>query len=384
MNIVIIGAGLAGARAAEELRAQGFSGSVTVIGRERHLPYERPSLSKAFLGEHGGIEGLFIESANFYRERDIQMVLDRPVTRLDRDRRLVWLDRESLPYDRLLIATGASPRHLTVEGASLPGVATLRTFEDAAWLRERLLGSGRVVIVGGGILGLELAAAAHGAGKRVAVVDPARTPLARFLGDASAGGRIATLLRERGTELRLGRQVRRLLGDRTVEAVELDDGSRLPAELVLVAIGVTPNVDFLRDSGLVLDDGVVTDAALRSSDPAIFAAGDVARAWNPRYRRRMRIEQFGHAQQQARLAARAMLGQDVVSAPIPGFGTSVHGARIQFAGLLRGGEEKVTLETDTGFVASYASGEKLQAVLAVNNPGRMPAARRLIEADAPV
>jgi 3-phenylpropionate/trans-cinnamate dioxygenase ferredoxin reductase subunit len=300
---------------------------------------------------------------------------------VDRKAQRVEIGDEALPYDRLLIATGSMPRRLDVEGASLEGVAVLRDVDDAVWLSRRLETVQTVAVVGAGAIGLELASAARTAGKTVTVVDVARRPLSRILRDHPLADRIAELHAARGVDLRLGLGVRRLLGDRRVEAVELTDGGRVEAELVLASIGVRPNVELAGEAGLVLDDGIVVDGSLRTSDPSIFAAGDVARTWIPRYRRLLRFEQYGVAQQQGRHAARAMLGDEKPFAALPGFGTSAYGVRIQFAGLLQGDEDVRVSEANAGFMAYFLKQRRLQGLLAVNQPKAMLAARPLLESN---
>ena len=284
MTHVIVGAGLAGASAVEELRAQGYDGDVVLLGAERHLPYHRPPLSKEVLLGKDDADSTDVHDAAWYAERAVEVRTGTTVRRIDRVRRVVETDGGDVGYDRLLLATGSEPRRLPVDGA-----VYLRTRDDSRALRAALLQQPRVLIVGAGWIGLEVAAAARTAGCEVTVVEPQLQPLLGVVGER-VGAMFADLHREHGVDLRLGTSY---------------DGER--ADLVLVAVGAEPRVDLVRDAGLEVENGVLVDAALRTSDPAILAAGDIAAHDHP-WLGRLRVEHWDNAIEQGKAAARSMLG----------------------------------------------------------------------------
>jgi NADPH-dependent 2,4-dienoyl-CoA reductase/sulfur reductase-like enzyme len=308
-RIVIVGASLGGASAAVRLRERGFGGEVLLIGAEQHLPYERPPLSKALmLGERD--EPDWVQEADYYASHDIGLLTGTVVTDIDRQRRVVTAGNDEYPYDKLLLATGSSPRRLDTPGADRDGVVTLRTWDDALALRRRLVEGAHIVIVGAGWIGCEVAAAARHHGASVTVVEPLSQPLVRVVGE-QVGAAFADLHREHGVDLRLGAGVAGLAGGGHVESVQLSDGSTLPAETVVVGVGAKPNVELAEAVGLDLaDQGIAVNAALQSSDPDIYAVGDIAAHDHPSYEGRVRVEHWAAAKDQGAHVAGNLMGAD--------------------------------------------------------------------------
>ena len=308
-RIVIIGASLAGASAAIALRDQGYQGELTVIGEESQLPYERPPLSKAVLiGERDEPDWVAEEAT--YADKDISLRLGTMATRIDRARKVVVASRTEYPYDKLLIATGSGSRRLDLPGADLEGLLTLRTLEESLGLRERFTEGARIVIVGAGWIGCEAAAAARLHGANVTVIEPRSQPLLAVVGE-QIGATFAALHRDHGVDLRLGIGVTGFAGDGVVSSVHIKGHASVPADMVLVAVGAAPNIALADVAGLKLaDGGIAVDATLRSSDPDIYAAGDVAAHDHPRYPHRVRVEHWANAKDQGTHVARNLLGAE--------------------------------------------------------------------------
>ena len=275
-TFVIVGASLAGAKAAEALRTEGFEGRVVLVGEEPLRPYERPPLSKDYLRGEKVFDDAAVHWADFYAAQDIELRTSTVVTDIDRGGSEVVLSSgDRLRYDRLLLATGAAPRRLSVPGADLAGVHYLRSVADSDVLHEALTGGARVVVIGAGWIGSEVAASARQLGAEVAVVELGSLPLERVLG-AEVGAMFRDLQAEHGVDLHFGVGVESLVGSAGVEEVRLTDGTALPAELVVAGIGVAPRVELAEAAGLLLDNGVVADQYLATSAPGVYAAGDVA------------------------------------------------------------------------------------------------------------
>ncbi|MFI9838121.1 NAD(P)/FAD-dependent oxidoreductase [Nonomuraea sp. NPDC051941] len=328
---VIVGAGLAGAKAAETLREEGFDGEIVLIGAENERPYERPPLSKDYLQGKSERESIFVHGPEWYADNAVDLRLGTRVTRIELDNHLVRLgDGSRRRYDKLLIATGATPRRL-------PGPAYyLRTVHDSEALKERLASAGSVLIVGASWIGLETAAAARAAGCEVTVVEPEPTALNRPLGN-ELGDLFARLHVSKGVDLRFGTAAAEI----TETGVRLSSGERLAADFVVVGIGAAPEVGLARDAGLDVGQGIHTDAALRTSHPDVFAAGDVAEPFHPLYGRRLRVEHWANALHGGPAAARSMLGQDVVYDRIPYFYTDQYELGMEFSGDIEGYDEIV-------------------------------------------
>jgi 3-phenylpropionate/trans-cinnamate dioxygenase ferredoxin reductase component len=308
-TFVIVGASLAGAKAAETLRDEGFDGRVVLVGEESERPYERPELSKGYLLGKKPAEKLYVHEADFYKAHDIELRTSRKVTAIDRESRVLTLDNgELLDYDRLLLTTGAWPRRFPAKGADLPGVAYLRTLEESTALQSAIKAAARVVVVGAGWIGCEVAACARMLGAEVSMVAPDEYPLQRVLGQ-EVGKVYRDLHAEKGVDLHLSIGVDAIEGTGKVEGVRLSDGTLVEGDLVVVGIGATPRDELAREAGLDLDNGVVVDEFLQTSSPEIFAAGDVASAWHPFYEDRIRVEHWANALNQGPAAARNMLGQ---------------------------------------------------------------------------
>ncbi len=370
-TFVIVGASLAGAKAAETLREEGFDGRIVLIGAEPHHPYERPSLSKDYLQGGAGRETIFVHDDAWYAEHSVDLRLGTEVTGIDRSQHRVTLaGGESVGYDKLLLATGAAPVRLPVPGAVAEGVRYLRTVDDSDRLRADFAASPSVAVIGAGWIGLEVAAAARNAGCPVTVLEAAELPLLRVLGPETA--RIfADLHREHQVDLRLGVQVSEVtvVGDR-VSGVRLDDGTELGADVVVIGIGVRPEVRLAEAAGLEVRDGIVTDAALRTSDPDIYAAGDVASAFHPLLGRHIRVEHWANALNQPQAAARAMLGQDVSYETLPFFFSDQYDLGMEYAGYVEpGGYDQVVFRGDVGkreFIAFWLAKGRLLAGMNVN------------------
>ncbi|HLM06808.1 MAG TPA: FAD-dependent oxidoreductase [Blastococcus sp.] len=334
-TFVIVGAGLAGAKAVETLRAEGFGGAVVLVGDDPELPYERPPLSKGYLQGKAERASAYVHEAGWYRDHDVTLRTGVRATKLDVGGHLLHLDTgEQLPWSKLLLATGSSARRLPIPGGDLVGVRYLRTFADSDALHEALVrGEQWVVVVGGGWIGLEVTAAARGFGNEVTVVEPQPTPLHAVLGP-EMGEVFARLHREHGVDVRTGIGVQSFRGSGgSVDAVVLSDGTEVPADLVVVGVGAAPNVALAEEAGLGVDNGVLVDAALRSSHPDVFAAGDVANAFHPLYSRNVRVEHWANALNQGPAAARSMLGQDVSYDRVPYFYTDQYDLGMEYSGL---------------------------------------------------
>ncbi|GGS88945.1 ferredoxin [Planobispora rosea] len=388
-TFVIVGAGLAGAKAAQTLREEGFTGRVVLVGAETERPYERPPLSKGYLLGKEERAKIYVHDEGWYRENAVEPVFGRRVTRLDRGARRAELDDGArLGYDRLLLATGSSPRRLDVPGAGLDGVHYLRTVADSERIRDAVRGGGRVVVVGAGWIGLEAAAAAREHGCEVTVVEPRPVPLEAALGPET-GAFFAAVHRGHGVEVRLGRGVTGFLGDKHVRAVTVDGGDEIPADAVIVGVGARPETGLAEGAGLAVGNGVRVDAALRTGDPAVYAAGDVAEAFHPRYGAHIRVEHWANALNGGPAAARSMLGQEVVYDRLPYFYTDQYDVGMEFSGWFApGGYDEVVVRGDLearGFHTFWLAGGHVVAGMHVNrwDEGVAPV-QELIRMAAPV
>ena len=371
MKVVVVGGGLAAASAVDELRSNGHEGSIEVFCAEPHLPYERPPLSKGVLLGSAEEESVQVHDRAWYDDRDVELHLGTPVTRLDLDRHQVVADGHSTGFDRLLLATGASPRRLPMADESGADIAYLRTVEDNRRLREAFASVGRIVIIGGGWIGLEVAAAARTAGVEVTVVEMQDQPLLGVLGPEVARV-FADLHREHGVDLRLGVGVDGIDAQADgASVVRLADGAALPADLVVVGIGAQPEVDLAREAGLAVGDGVLVDGWLRSSDPYVFAAGDLAGHDHPVLRRRLRVEHWDNAIHQGRAAARVMLGGDDAYDRLPYFFTDQYDLGMEYVGSVsRDGYDEVVLRGDVEarvFSAFWLQGGRVLAAMHAND-----------------
>jgi 3-phenylpropionate/trans-cinnamate dioxygenase ferredoxin reductase component len=312
-RFLIVGGGLAGALAAQTLREEGFDGAITIIGAEVHHPYERPPLSKDYLQGSSERDSVFVHPDGWYTDNTVALQLGDAVSSLDPESRTVTTASGALlGYDKLLLATGSTPRRLTLPGGDLDGVNYLRNIEDSEGIKAAFAQAERVAIIGGGWIGLETAAAARHAGREVTLLEAAELPLLAVLG-RDVAPLFADLHREHGVDLRFNVGVAELTGsDGAVTGVRLNDGTRIDADLVLVGVGITPNTQLAEQSGLRVQNGITVDEHLQTSDPDIYAAGDVASAYYPRLDRHLRVEHWANARRQGATAAKAMLGQPAV------------------------------------------------------------------------
>lgn len=367
-TFVVIGGGLAGAKTAEALRGRGFEGRVVLFAGEPHLPYERPPLSKDYLKTGEKLEDVFVHDEDWYAGHDIDVRTGTTVASIDRDDHEVVADTgERTAYDRVVLATGCAPRRLTIPGADLDGVYSLRTIEDSQAIRAVLVPGRRIVFIGGGWIGLEVAAAAREAGADVTVLEALDLPLVRVLGPTIAEV-FADLHRAHGVDLRTGVTVEAVEGESAVTGVRLADGSVVPADAVVVGIGATPNVALAQAADLDVDNGVTADAVGRTSDADIFAVGDVANVEHPFLGQRIRVEHWANALNQPSLVAAAMLDQEGPEAELPYFYTDQYDLGMEYHGL-GSPDDEVVVRGDLSareFVAFWLRDGRVTAGMNVN------------------
>ena len=330
---LIVGASLAGANAAQTLREEGFDGQVVLIGDETELPYERPPLSKDYLMGKSGREKIYAHPDEWYQENNVELRLGQTVTGIDRRGQEISLAGDGrLPYSKLLLTTGSSPRRLNVPGADADGVHYLRRVEDSDAIKAAIEQSSRIAVIGAGWIGLEAASAARTAGVEVTVIEVAELPLLRVLGREVAQV-FADLHAANGTGMLFGAHVAEItVSNGRADGVRLADGGHIHADAVIIGVGITPNVGLAADAGLAVDNGIVVNERLQTSDQNIFAAGDVANAFHPRYDKHLRVEHWSNARHQPRAAARAMLGQEVSYDRVPYFFTDQYDLGMEYAG----------------------------------------------------
>jgi 3-phenylpropionate/trans-cinnamate dioxygenase ferredoxin reductase subunit len=385
-TFVIVGASLAGAKAAETLREEGFDGRVVLVGAEDERPYERPPLSKDYLRGEVGREKVYVHDEGFYAEHDIDLRLGRSVATLDARSRVVELDdRERLPYDRLLLATGSEPRRLSIPGAELEGVLYLRSVRDSDALRERLERGDSVVVVGAGWIGAEVAASARQRGLEVTVLDPASVPLERVMG-AEVGAVYRNIHVEHGVRMLMGTGVQAFEGDGAVERVRTGDGRQLECDFVVAGVGVEPRTALAARAGMAVDNGIAVDEHLETSAPGVFAAGDVANAHHPFYGDRLRIEHWANALNQGPAAARSMLGQAAAYERLPYFFSDQYDIGMEYSGYARSWD-RVVVRGDPAsreFVAFWLAEDRVVAGMNVNVWDVTDPIQRLIRERVPV
>ena len=385
MRIVIIGAGQAGAQGAVTLRQKGFGGAVTMIGAEDHLPYQRPPLSKAYLKGEMAADRLHLRPADFYEAQGVTLALGDPAASIDLAAREVRTEGGAThAYDRLLIATGAPARRVALPGSQLPQVHTLRTLSDSDTLRALLTADGPACIVGGGYIGLEVAAVLRGAGKAVTVIEAADRVLAR-VASPPVSAFFEALHVGRGVDLRLGSQAESIEGDGSVAALTLSDGERVACGAVLLAVGARPETALAEAAGLSVEDGILVDEHTRTSDPNVFAAGDCTRFPDLRTGERVRLESVPNAIEQAKVAAVNMAGGEAVHDALPWFWSDQYEVKLQAAGLPHGADRLVERRQDAYAFSVWAMrGDVPIAVEAVNDPAAFALGKRLIPRDAAV
>ncbi|WP_297974384.1 FAD-dependent oxidoreductase [uncultured Amaricoccus sp.] len=380
-RILVVGAGQAGASLVARLRALGHTGPLTLVGAEPFPPYQRPPLSKGYLKGEMALERLFLRPSSFFDAEGITLLTGTPATAIDRTARTVTLaDGRTLPYDLLALTTGSAPRRLPPEtGGDLEGVLLMRALADADALADALAGRSRALIVGGGYIGLEAAAVLREKGLDVTLIEAAPRILARVAAPATADY-FRDLHVRHGVHIREGATLARLTGDTRVTGADLATGEHLPADLVLVGIGIAPETTLAAQAGLAIDDGIATDTHGRTSDPSVFAAGDAASfPWNGR---RLRLESVPHAIDHAEAVAAAMLGDPAPYTPRPWFWSDQYDVKLQIAGLNAGWETTTTRPGPRPGSRSiwYWQGPRLLAVDAMNDPRAYMTAKRWIEA----
>jgi 3-phenylpropionate/trans-cinnamate dioxygenase ferredoxin reductase subunit len=367
-TFIIVGASLAGAKAAEELRARGFDGRVVLIGAEREQPYERPPLSKDFLRGESEREKAYVHDAGFYERNDIELITGLSVTALNPSvRQVSFGSGDTLRYDKCLLATGAAPRPLSVPGAELDGIYYLRTLSDSERLRERLDAGGRVAVIGAGWIGSEVAASARQRGLDVTLIDPLPLPNLRIFGP-EIGSFYRDVHAQHGIDLMLGHGVEGFVGDGRVMAVRVSGGRLIECEFAVIGVGVVPRTQLATDAGLNVDNGIVVDDKLESTAADIFAAGDVANAWHPFYGRPIRVEHWATALNQGPAAARSMLGEPVSYDRIPYFFSDQYDVGMEYSGFAPEWDQVVLRgePADGKFVAFWLKDRRVVAGMNVN------------------
>lgn len=367
-TIVIIGASLAGAKAVEALRKEGYDGRIVMFGDEPRLPYLRPPLSKEYLRGESPFDKTLVHPPAWYDEQRVELNLATPVRAIDSaTHEVVLADGHRLAFDRLLIATGSSPRRLTIPGNDLAGVQYLRTVEDADAIREAAVGAHRVVVIGGGWIGAEVAASMRQLGLPVTVVAPGSVLLERVLG-TEVGTVYRDLHAEQGVELVMNQRAAAFRGTNKVESVEIADGTRIQSDLVVVGVGAQPRTELAAGAGLDVGDGIFVDEHLQTSVPGIFAAGDVASAWHPLLGSRLRVEHWDNARRQGRAAARNMLGMAEPYVRIPYFYSDQYDLSMEYAGFASAWDQVVFRgePADREFVAFWLSDGRVVAGMNAN------------------
>jgi 3-phenylpropionate/trans-cinnamate dioxygenase ferredoxin reductase subunit len=384
-TFVIAGASLAGAKAAETLREEGFDGRVVLIGDEPERPYERPPLSKEYLRGEADSKP-YVHDASFYAEHDIELRTATNVERIDPAASQVHLaGGESLAFDRLLLATGARPRRLSLPGAELDGVMYLRAVEDSDAIRRRIDAGGRLVTIGAGWIGAEVAASARQRGCDVTILEMTELPLERVLGP-ELGAFYRDVHADNGVRFVGGAAVEAIEGDGRAEAVRLADGRRFEADFVVAGIGVEPRVELGAAAGLAIDNGVVCDERLRTSAENVYAAGDIANAMHPLYGARLRVEHWANALNQGPHAARTMLGSEAPYDQVPYFFSDQYDVGMEYAGYAAEWDEVVFRGDPASreFIAFWLKDERVMAGMNVNVWDVTDQIQALIAAQRPV
>jgi len=380
-TIAIIGAGQAGLEVAAALRELHYEGRVMLVGDEPHVPYQRPPLSKSYLLDESSDAQLVFQPAAFFAEHRIELITGKRAVAIDRTRRMVALEDDAvIEYDHLVLATGARNRPLPIPGADLQNVFFLRTLDEASALRARMATAKNAVVIGAGFIGLEFAASATKQGLNVTVLDVADRPMARAL-SKTMSAMFAREHEKMGVRLLFNTQVMHLLGEGCVTAVETVDGQVLPADLVVIGIGVIPNIELAATCDLPIDNGIVVDEFLQTCDPHISAIGDVAAHSNPyAHAARVRLESVQNACDQARCVAMRMVGRPAAYDALPWFWSSQGRLKLQMAGLPSSGCEEVLRGDPNGSVCSvflFREG-KLVCVETLNRPADHMLARKLL------
>lgn len=385
-TFVIVGASLAGGTAAGALREDGFDGRIVLVGAEPDPPYERPPLSKDYLRRESPREAVFLHPPEYYAEQRIELRLGRRATGLDaQSKRLVLDDGDELAYDKLLITTGSRLRELFVPGVELEGVLYLRTLRDSDRLGDALQKKPRLLVVGAGFIGSEVAASARTIGCEVTMLEVAPVPLGRAIGE-EIGAVYAEFHRERGVDLRTNTGISEFKGTGRLEAVVTSTGDVIPCDVAVIGVGVAPNTEFLEGSGVEVQNGVLVDEYCRSNVADVFAAGDVANWWHPMWQERLRLEHYDNAINQGGAVARNMLDRGEAFAPVPYFWSDQYDLNLQYLGFASHWDRIVVRgkPSEQRFSAFYLLDGRIRACLTLNRARDQKAARRLIQSGAQV
>ena len=377
-HVVVVGAGQAAASLVAKLRAKGFDGQITVIGEEPAPPYQRPPLSKAYLLGEMGLDRLFLRPEAWYADNDVTLRLGAPVERIDREAKTVTVGGEEISYDMLALTTGSVPNRLpNAIGGDLDGVYCVRSLADVDAMVSEFREGARVLIVGGGYIGLEAAAVASKKGLKVTLVEMSERILQRVAAPQTSDY-FRALHEAHGVDIREGVGLTRLTGDGRVTGAELGDGTVLDVDFVIVGVGIRPDVAVAEQAGLTIDNGIAVDAEGRTSDPTIWAAGDCASF--PHGAARMRLESVGNAIDMGELVAENLMGAGRAYLPKPWFWSDQYEVKLQIAGLGTGYDEIVTRQGETAVSFWYYRGDSLLAIDAMNDPRAYMIGKRLIEA----
>jgi 3-phenylpropionate/trans-cinnamate dioxygenase ferredoxin reductase subunit len=384
-TFVIAGAALAGAKAAESLRKEGFDGRLVLIGEEPELPYERPPLSKDYLRGESDRTGAFVHEGSFYSEQQIELRRSTRVVEIrPREDHIVLEGGEEVSFDRLLVTTGAEPRRLPIEGSELLGIHYLRSVEDSEAIRERLRSGAKLVVVGAGWIGAEVAASARQKGVDVTMIDPVTVPLERVLG-TKVGSVYADIHREHGVDVRLGLGVERFEGNQRVERVRTSDGAAFDCDFVVVGVGVTPRTQLAEAAGISIDNGIVVNGRLETSAAGIFAAGDVANHRHPQFGP-IRVEHWANALNQGLFAGKAMLGTSERYERVPYFFSDQYDVSMEYSGYASGDDEVIFRGDPASreFIAFWLRDERVMAGMNVNIGAVTDAIQALLRSGATI
>ena len=379
-RVVIAGAGHAAGQVIASLKQHKFDGQIVLVGKEPHLPYQRPPLSKKYLSGELEADRLHVKPESFYDDPAIELRLDTPIEAIDRDAKCLKIeDGDDIGYDKLVIATGSRVRRLPVEGADLIGVHYLRSIEDVDAIREDMDAGKKAVIIGAGYIGLEVAAVARTAGLNVIVIEMADRVMSRVVSpETSDFYQIEHT--EKGVRFRLSTGVSSIDGKRRVKSVTTSEGEEIPADLVIIGVGIQPNTELATGAGLDVDNGIVVDEHCRTSDPDIFAAGDCTAHPNAIYDRRLRLESVHNAVEQAKTAAANICGKDLTYEQVPWFWSDQYDLKLQIAGLSEGYDDVVIRgnPAERSFSCLYLRDRRLIAVDAINAPKDFVQSKQLI------
>jgi 3-phenylpropionate/trans-cinnamate dioxygenase ferredoxin reductase component len=378
-GMVIIGAGHAAGQAAASLRQAKYEGPITIVGDEPHVPYQRPPLSKQYLSGEQSIDRVYLRPASFYADKNVDLKLNTTATAIDRENKTVSLNNgETLGYDKLIISTGSRPRKLSIEGSDLPGIHYLRTIADVDAIRAEMAPGKNLVIVGGGYIGLEVASVGVEQGLNVHVLEMESRILQRVT-TPEMSAYYHQLHTSRGVNIHTETGVTGFSGDTQVRKVLCGD-TEFDADLVIVGIGIIPNVELAQDAGLEVDNGIVVDDHCRTSDPDIYAAGDCSNHPNPLLNRRLRLESVPNAMEQARVSVENMLGGDKIYAAIPWFWSDQYELKLQMVGFSADGSSQVVRGdmAENKFAVFYLDDGKVVAADAVNSPKEFMVCKQLI------